>query len=188
MNVFHVGLHKAWKNIGPLIKALILYPLFALLSLQATAAEQSEHTLENAMSNARSKATAELVRPIENLFAAMPVSSGESLSEWVTPDFQLLEVGEVWDIDQLTDAVRGDYQRDNYFVLLRAEIDQNMAWVSYWNRAVITFEGEQSELVWLESAVLNKAGDRWLIHMLHSTRLAPDAVPAGLDWQQSSLR
>ena len=112
----------------------------------------------------------------------------QALKEWVTADFQLLEVGEVWDLKQLVDAVQGEYQRDNFFVLLRSEIQGSTAWVSYWNRSVITRGEKVSERVWLESAVLLLQEDRWRIQMLHSTRLTPEAVPSDLNWQPSSMR
>lgn len=93
-------------------------------------------------------------------------------------DFHLLEVGEIWDMDKLVSAVisgEGRPTRQNFFAVITSRVNDDRAWVSYWNRAVFTGPGgEAHNIEWLESAVLIKTGDKWLIEMLHSTRLGPN--------------
>jgi len=101
------------------------------------------------------------------------------------PDFHLLEVGEIWDMDKLVSAVisgEGRPTRQNFFAVINSRTSGDKAWVSYWNRAVFTFpNGQTQNINWLESAVLVRSGEGWLIEMLHSTRLGakqqiPDSV------------
>lgn len=126
-------------------------------------------------------------QPVKELFAAMSAHDGNAMHETATADFQLLEHGEDWSMQDLVEAVQPKgkpYQRKNYFSQIRARQRGDVAWLSYWNKAEISREGSVRTVVWLESAVVVKAGDRWKIQLLHSTRLAPDGHPKDIDWVQ----
>lgn len=118
---------------------------------------------------------------VQRLFAAMSAFDSNAMKQIVTDDFQLLEVGEIWDIDMLASAIQPNgstYQRRNYFDLVKLDINNKTAWVSYWNKATYKVEGKLDNTVaWLESAVLKNIDGQWKIQMLHSTRLELDAVP-----------
>lgn len=122
---------------------------------------------------------------VENFFEALSQPPDRSVGDWVSDDFQLLEVGEVWDRRKLESAVAGDYSRSNYFAPIRTEIDNDTAWISYWNRAEFRSTGSQSERAWLESVVLKRQDGRWLIQLMHSTRLAPEQIPKDLSWRRA---
>ena len=119
--------------------------------------------------------------PVQELFSAMSDIDYKKMKSVVTDDFQLLEVGEDWDIDDLINVVKpSDYKRKNFFNVIRSETLGDMAWVSYWNKATFT-NGEKEEVVaWLESAVMIKAGEQWKIKMLHSTRINPENLPTNI--------
>jgi hypothetical protein len=121
---------------------------------------------------------------VKGFFKAMSPPPRSDVSTWVTSDFHLLEVGQVWDMGQLLAAIEGDYRRQNYFHLIRGVVHDDTAWVSYWNRAVIDRAGMTQELTWLESAVLERSAGRWLIQMLHSSRVAPADVPTDIEWTE----
>ena len=126
---------------------------------------------------------------VQALFAAMSAYDEPAMRATSAPDFHLLEVGEVWDMDKLVSAVTsgdGAATRRNYFAVIDARTTGDRAWVSYWNRAVFTVPGGKAQNVeWLESAVMSKHGDRWLIEMLHSTRLgANQLIPESADLQE----
>jgi len=74
------------------------------------------------------------------------------------------------------------YERKNYFSQIRARQNENVAWVSYWNKAEIRSETGMRTIVWLESAILVKELDRWKIQLLHSTRVDQDRYPKDIDW------
>ena len=126
-------------------------------------------------------------QPVKELFAAMSKHDGKAMQETATEDFQLLEHGEDWTMQQLVDAVQPKgqpYVRKNFFNQIRARQKGNMAWVSYWNKAEISRESGQRTVVWLESAVMVKESERWQVQLLHSTRLEPDKYPDNVKWVQ----
>lgn len=103
----------------------------------------------------------------------------------VTEDFQLLEAGEVWDINMLITAMKpnGDtYKRRNYFSIINVVSKKDVVWVSYWNKATITMQSKNSERSWLESAVLVKEEDNWKIQLLHSTRVPSKKIPTDVEF------
>lgn len=115
---------------------------------------------------------------VQALFAAMSAKDDAAMHATATPDFELLEVGEVWNMNKLVEAVTagdGTATRRNYFAVITSRVSGDRAWVSYWNRAVLAAPGGQPQNVeWLESAVLIRHSEGWLIDMLHSTRLGPN--------------
>lgn len=128
-------------------------------------------------------------KTVQDLFAAMSARDGGAMRATSTPDFELLEVGEVWDMDKLVSLVVAgskEWKRRNYFAVISTHAAGDHAWVSYWNRA--DFEGPEgatSNRRWLESAVLVKKEDKWLIEMLHSTILRDDqTIPADVELQE----
>ena len=124
---------------------------------------------------------------VRNLFAAMSASDYAGMELAVTDDFQLLEDGEVWDIDTLISAIRPGkdaYVRRNFFSLIKAESKNETAWVSYWNRATFTASGDVSEWIWLESALLIKSEGGWKVQLMHSTPVSPDGVPTSVEFQE----
>lgn len=126
-------------------------------------------------------------QPVKELFAAISQHDGEAMQETSTEDFQLLEHGEDWTMQDLVEAVEPKgkpYERRNFFSQIRARQEGNVAWVSYWNKAEISREGGMRTIVWLESAVVVKENNRWKVQLLHSTRLEPDKYPKDIEWLQ----
>ncbi|MCU0719210.1 MAG: nuclear transport factor 2 family protein [Pirellula sp.] len=126
-------------------------------------------------------------QPVKELFAAMSKHDGKAMREYSTEDFQLLEHGEEWTMQKLVDAVqpKGDpYERKNFFKQIRARQEGDVAWISYWNKAEIRRNSGLRTVVWLESAVVVKEGDKWKVQLLHSTRLESDKYPKNIEWVQ----
>lgn len=120
-------------------------------------------------------------KAVQNLFSAISEVNHTKMKNVVTNDFQLLEVGEDWDINDLIKVVNpSEYTRKNYFNVIKTKINDDFAWVSYWNKATFT-KGELVEnVVWLESAVIIKDGNNWKIQMLHSTKIKPENLPSNI--------
>jgi hypothetical protein len=115
---------------------------------------------------------------VQALFAAISAVDHNRLREIATEDFQLLEVGEVWDIDKLVSVIKPfDMKRLNYFNLISTKVVENVAWVSYWNKAKFVSNDGDGQAYWLESAVLIKTDSKWRIQMLHSTRIEEERFP-----------
>lgn len=117
---------------------------------------------------------------VKLFFAALSHKGAATIGATVTPEFMLLERGEVWDCRKLIEASQGDYQRRNFFALIESEECAERAWLSYWNKALITqSDGKTNTIVWLESAIVQRSGLRWQVRMLHSTRTEEANIPAG---------
>ncbi len=102
----------------------------------------------------------------------------ELLDRFYTPDFLLLEQGEVWDMDfiktYLEDRSKNPnpVTRTNRFEFIKTEVFGERAWVAYHNWATFTKEGTAPrEVYWLESASAIRTSEGWRLELLHSTRV-----------------
>jgi len=124
--------------------------------------------------------------PVKKLFVAMSEQDGKAMEATSTKDFQLLEHGEEWSMQKLVAMVQANgkpHQRKNFFKQLRARQRDDMAWVSYWNKAEIQRGEEVKSIVWLESAVMVQLDGEWKIQMLHSTRVDSNKQPKNIKWE-----
>ena len=99
----------------------------------------------------------------------------ESIPEYFTDDFLLLEHAEVWDLPKLKSMLEGDnmkgIERLNDFEFIQINVNGNTAWLAYHNKATFMKDGEVvGEMNWLESATAIKTENGWRMDMLHSTR------------------
>ena len=94
-----------------------------------------------------------------------------------SPDFQLLEVGEVWErkeiqayVDRVT-AKPLTFERTNQFDFIKVKFYKNIAWVNYHNTATIRSLQDNSikKREWLESIILEKVKGRWVLQQMHSS-------------------
>jgi len=115
---------------------------------------------------------------VQKLFVTLSTHDMDEMGTLVTEDFQILEAGEVWDLETTKEMIgpsTGGVERRNYFSVIKTKSHGDLVWVSYWNRAEFR---KDSELVrkarWLESAVVIKVDGTWKIEMLTSTRLRDD--------------
>ena len=114
---------------------------------------------------------------VQELFAAISAFDYPKMRNVVTKDFQLLENGELWNIEKLISAIKpGEepYLRRNYFKLVKEVKKDGLVWVSYWNKATYKSAKNTNVAVWLESAVMIKVNGRWKVQMMHSTYLQED--------------
>ncbi|PKG80911.1 nuclear transport factor 2 family protein [Colwellia sp. 75C3] len=120
-------------------------------------------------------------KTVQEFFAATSAVDHSRLRSLATEDFQLLEVGDIWDIDKLVSVIQpSDEKRLNYFNLITTKVNGDIAWVSYWNQAKFVKGDESFKMAWLESAVLVKENSKWRIQMLHSTRIKKDKFPKNI--------
>ena len=71
-------------------------------------------------------------KAVQDLFSAISEVNHIKMRDTVTSDFQLLEVGEDWDIDDLVEVVTpSEFVRRHYFNVLTVKISDEMAWVSH---------------------------------------------------------
>ncbi len=136
-------------------------------------------------------ATAQENRPfsaVENLFAAMSAYDYDAMFAAGTDDFQLLEHGEVWDMRQLADAIRGAegvVERRNFYSIIKEVDNGSSVWISYWNRADFRSPDGGGSAAWLESVVVVEQDGKWVLQMMHSTGLdGAENLPEGLEMEE----
>lgn len=114
---------------------------------------------------------------IAGFFEAFSSADTLALKKYTTPDFVLLENGEVWNLQMVTDYFghldTTRYRRVNYLDFIKTETNKNMAWTAYYNAADITVQEKTTSHRWLESACLIREGNTWKIKLLHSTLRIP---------------
>ena len=109
-----------------------------------------------------------------NLFKALSNRDSISLKSYSTADITLYEYGQVWNMDTLilkaiTLNQSTDFKRINTFDFINTTVNKTMALVNYRLQSVITKDGKQVTVQWLETVVLEKAKKQWRVKHLHST-------------------
>ena len=114
-----------------------------------------------------------IINSFEDIFSNLDT---ESIGKYYTEDFLLLENGEVWDNEIITDYMNRAKKREsrperiNSFDFIEIKIRDEMAWLAYHNNAIFKMSGKvEGEMNWLESATAIKTEDGWRLQMLHST-------------------
>ncbi|MBP6687906.1 MAG: nuclear transport factor 2 family protein [Lacibacter sp.] len=111
---------------------------------------------------------------IIKLFDALSNRDSVSLKAVSTSDITLYEYGGVWNMDTLilkaiTLNTAKEFARTNTFDFIHTTVDKKMALVNYRLQSVITRDGKQTTLQWLETVVLIKVKNQWKVKHLHST-------------------
>lgn len=107
-------------------------------------------------------------------FDALSNRDSVSLKAVSTADITLYEYGGVWTIDTLilkaiTLNTAKEFARTNTFDFIHTTVDKKMALVNYRLQSVITRDGKQATVQWLETVVLIKERNQWKVKHLHST-------------------
>ncbi|WP_289169474.1 nuclear transport factor 2 family protein [uncultured Pseudoalteromonas sp.] len=119
--------------------------------------------------------------PVSDLFLAVSNFDHAKMRAAVDDSFLLLEHGEVWTIDDFVNVVKpADYIRTNYFSVINSRVEGNVAFINYWNKANFKNADKSGDIYWLESVVVSKVGDKWLLSQMHSTRLPQGETPQGV--------
>ncbi|MBI1781700.1 MAG: nuclear transport factor 2 family protein [Sphingobacteriales bacterium] len=113
---------------------------------------------------------------VENMFTALSNTDTAALKIFVTNNVRLYEYGQVWTIDTLIRKIVQarsipDFKRTNSFEFVNTSIHQKTAWVTYYLQSIITRNGKEETVNWMETVILLKEKDQWKINVLHSTRL-----------------
>ncbi|WP_456462784.1 nuclear transport factor 2 family protein [Reichenbachiella sp.] len=149
----------------------ILVIAFCLLSILSHAQTQPSKSEEAAVQ--------QLV--IDTFQSLLSDYDSTKMDTYVTPDFILLEHGEVWNNDTIrfyiTKALQNENRatRTNRFEFIKMEKSGDMIWAAYKNWAVWTKNDSiVHKMHWLESVVAVKEKKAWKLKMMHSTRIADE--------------
>ena len=96
----------------------------------------------------------------------------------IAPAFYMYDNGHRYEGDEIMTRVMPSYTQKGFKFVWSVqepvvEVDCNTAWITYVNKGSVTMpDGTKTDMQWLESAVLEKRGGRWLLRFFHSTRVA----------------
>ncbi len=97
--------------------------------------------------------------------------------KYQTDDFVLLEHGEVWNNDTISNWCKRSKLKDdgtkriNKFDFFEAKRAGNRVWMAYHNYATFKKDTIVKSYQWLESIVAVKQDSIWKLEMMHSTRV-----------------
>jgi hypothetical protein len=132
------------------------------------------------VSQAQANNSGNAFKAIDKFFLAISEVNYKAMKSQVTDSFVLLEHGLVWSIDDLINEIKPtDYARINFFSIINMKVYDNLVTVNYWNKANFNNPNYNEDVIWLESAIIEKVKGNWLISQLHSTRLQPGKKPNG---------
>ena len=102
--------------------------------------------------------------------------NSKKIDNYYTKDFLLIENGEVWNNDSITNYLYNAIlkkpipKRVNSFEFIEVKISKGMAWIAYKNYATFSVEDKIiGKAYWLESATAILTENGWKLEMLHST-------------------
>ena len=103
--------------------------------------------------------------------------NSKNIDNYYTKDFLLLENGEVWNNDSISDYLDKAVLKNpisnrlNTIEFIEVKVSEGMAWVAYKNQATFSLDNEIIRKIhWLESATAILTENGWRLEMLHSTR------------------
>ena len=103
--------------------------------------------------------------------------NSKNIDKYYTKDFLLLENGEVWNNDSISNYLDNAVlkkpiaTRVNSIEFIEVKVLKGMAWVAYKNQAIFSLENKIiRKAYWLESAIAILTENGWKLEMLHSTR------------------
>jgi ketosteroid isomerase-like protein len=92
----------------------------------------------------------------------------------LTEDYVLLEQGKLLDIEgdlALMPTPESGYKRADAFDFRSVRVHGDIAYAVYFLKSEIKDAKGTRNREWLESAILRRSGSRWLMALLHSTRI-----------------
>lgn len=125
---------------------------------------------------AASKDQQAVQQTINHLFDALSDRDATSLKKYCTSDIVFYEYGQSWNLDTLimkaiTQNKATDFKRVNTLVFLDTQIQNDIAWATYNNKAEISQNGKHLTIIWLETVILVKQNNAWKMKLLHSTQV-----------------
>jgi len=102
--------------------------------------------------------------------------NSKNIDKYYTKDFLLLENGQVWNNDSITNYLDNAIlkkpipNRVNSIEFIEIKVFNGMAWIAYRNQATFLIENKiVGKAHWLESAIAILTENGWKLEMLHST-------------------
>jgi ketosteroid isomerase-like protein len=138
-------------------------------------------TTKAAATSGQADQAAAVRQAIEQNYALYGGTDIDKYRATLAPDYVLLEHGELMGVADDVKSMKArppGFKRTDAFDFGSVTIDGSVAYAVYFLTSDIADDTRRIERRWLESAILRRSGDRWLMALLHSTRIEkPNPVP-----------
>jgi len=146
------------------LNSVILILFIATISFGQVSYETNKTLIENLV-----------VESFDEIWAKL---DSKNLNKYYTKNFLLLENGEVWNNDSITNYLdnailrKPNPKRKNTIEVIEIKIENRIAWIAYQNYATFSIDNKIiRQAHWLESATAILTENGWKLEMLHSTRI-----------------
>jgi ketosteroid isomerase-like protein len=116
-----------------------------------------------------------VVNAMRTMYAALVSDDLIGFRAVVTPDFYAYDGGKRYDGDALSNTIKAGHAGGTVYVWTVNEAAVHgtceQAYVTYVNRGSVKNAAGARDVMWLESAVLQKTAGQWRISFFHSTRV-----------------
>lgn len=114
-----------------------------------------------------------IVQLIRADYKALGENDTEAHQRNCSPDYQLLEAGDLWTLQKELEYMRSKkgqpLLRTDTFHFVSVQVKGDMAFAVYDLKSSITRSGATKYYHWMESAVVVRLQDGWKIRLIHST-------------------
>lgn len=122
-------------------------------------------------------AVSEVSQTIRSFFAALAVDDHAAVKTLTTPNFYAFEIGKRFTGPELSKLIADAHQSGRVMQwnigAVEARVDCQLAFAVWENTGAAGTASRLEPRAWLESALLVRQGDRWVIDFLHSTPKDP---------------
>jgi len=157
------------------MRALGCLALIALTSCQTTASQQNSARSADQCDTA--VAREDIRRTIESFFAALAKDDYGALQRVTTADFYAFEIGKKYSGKELSDLIAKSHAEGRIINWglgpMSLQVDCSLASATWENVGSAGSAGKLQPRAWLESAVLLRHDDAWVLAFLHSTPKDP---------------
>jgi ketosteroid isomerase-like protein len=151
---------------------LMIYHTFLIATAWLLTSTISINATDNSGSAAADQV--QVTEAMRSFFAAATADDLDKLHAVTVPEFYAFDAGGRFTRDALMDLIKRAHAAGKVYVWTvndpEVHISGDIAWITYVNRGSIRDASGTKDVVWLESAVLQKDEGTWRIHFFHSTR------------------
>jgi hypothetical protein len=148
-----------------------------LMSCQSVAPGAAPSASVSPRSCSSAAAAQQVSHTVRSFFAALAVDDDSAVRRLTTPNFYAFEVGKRFSGPELSKLIADAHRSGRVLQWnigpVDARVDCSMAFAAWENIGAAGTAAKMEPRAWLESALLLRQGDGWVIDFLHSTPKDP---------------